>query len=562
MMLSEGKTSSTASASSSSTGGAKNVINKYKTGTTNPTNPTPASVPLQTSTQTNSASSLHSLAQRTNYVAAAADPNASPVPPQRKDRSDASKDRDRDKDREYRDKDRGRADSREDREYDVSSATATYSTGSKAAAPTILFNISKKESFTPNNGLKSLQRRLRNAFKIGLNKEEMNYSKVNEASLLIFGAPREKFSMSEFGALKTFLEKGGSILYLAGEGGESEYNTNFNYLLEEYGMMVNSDSVTRTVFYKYFHPKEVFVSNGILNREINRAAGKKANVPASNRPGGMIGGDLGQHDHKNHTGLSFVYPYGASLTVQKPSIPLLSTGTVSYPLNRPVAAAYIHPKGKGKIIVVGSGYMFSDAYIDKEENGKLFDVIVQLLTTDKIVLNPIDANEPDISDYHYLPDTAKLAENLRCCLQESEDVPKDFTTLFDVKLFNFDTSLVPEAINLYEELRLKQEPLSLIQPQFETPLPPLQPAVFPPALRELPPPSLDLFDLDEHFASERVRLAQLTNKCNDDDLEYYIRECGEILGVNDKLESEERDARHVLEHVFKSIVNWKKLNQV
>ena len=29
----------------------------------------------------------------------------------------------------------------------------------------------------------------------------------------------------------------------------------------------------------------------------------------------------------------------------------------------------------------------------------------------------------------------------------------------------------------YEQLGVKHEPLSLIQPQFETPLPPLQPAV-------------------------------------------------------------------------------------
>ena len=31
--------------------------------------------------------------------------------------------------------------------------------------------------------------------------------------------------------------------------------------------------------------------------------------------------------------------------------------------------------------------------------------------------------------------------------------------------------------------------------------------------QELPSPSLDLFDLDEHFSSEKVRLAQITNKC-------------------------------------------------
>ena len=37
--------------------------------------------------------------------------------------------------------------------------------------------------------------------------------------------------------------------------------------------------------------------------------------------------------------------------------------------------------------------------------------------------------------------------------------------------------------------------------------------VFPPQFRELPPPSLDLFDLDEQFSSEKARLAQITNKC-------------------------------------------------
>lgn len=80
--------------------------------------------------------------------------------------------------------------------------------------------------------------------------------------------------------MKSFLERGGSILYLAAEGGESSFETNFNYLLEEYGIMVNPDAVARTSYYKYHHPKEVYVSNGVLNREINRAAGKKVNSGA------------------------------------------------------------------------------------------------------------------------------------------------------------------------------------------------------------------------------------------------------------------------------------------
>ena len=54
---------------------------------------------------------------------------------------------------------------------------------------------------------------------------------------------------------------------------------------------------------------------------------------------------------------------------------------------------------------------------------------------------------------------------MRCCLQESEDVTKDFTSLFDDSLFKFDTSLIPEAVKMYEELDVDHQPLSLIPPQ-------------------------------------------------------------------------------------------------
>lgn len=70
--------------------------------------------------------------------------------------------------------------------------------------------------------------------------------------------------------------------------------------------------------------------------------------------------------------------------------------------------------------------------------------------------------------------------------KESEDLPRDFTSLFDMNLFKFDTDLIPESVKLYDILNVKHEQLSLIVPQFETPLLGLQPAVFPPILRELP----------------------------------------------------------------------------
>lgn len=48
----------------------------------------------------------------------------------------------------------------------------------------------------------------------------------------------------------------------------------------------------------------------------------------------------------------------------------------------------------------------------------------------------------------------------------------------------------------------------------------------------------------------------------DDDLEFYVRKCGEILGVTSKLDKEQRDAKHILEHIFFQVVEFKKLNQV
>lgn len=79
-------------------------------------------------------------------------------------------------------------------------------------------------------------------------------------------------------------------------------------------------------------------------------------------------------------------------------------------------------------------------------------------------------------DYHHLPDTHALAERLRVCVEEREDLPRDFTTtvipihccpysMFDQTMFKFDTNLIPEAVELYKKLGVKHEPLSLIHPQ-------------------------------------------------------------------------------------------------
>lgn len=93
---------------------------------------------------------------------------------------------------------------------------------------------------------------------------------------MVFSGPRQMFTKAEFDALSHFLERGGSLLVLGQEGGEGRMNTNINYLLEQYGMSLNGDGVVRTNFYKYFHPKEVLIQAGVLNKEVTRVALNKA----------------------------------------------------------------------------------------------------------------------------------------------------------------------------------------------------------------------------------------------------------------------------------------------
>lgn len=72
--------------------------------------------------------------------------------------------------------------------------------------------------------------------------------------------------------------------------------------------------------------------------------------------------------------------------------------------------------------------------------------------------------------------------------------------MFETELFKYDLDLAPEVATMYKSMEVKHEALTLIVPQFEVPLLGLSPGVFPPVLRELPNPSLELFDLDEEFA--------------------------------------------------------------
>ena len=58
------------------------------------------------------------------------------------------------------------------------------------------------------------------------------------------------------------------------------------------------------------------------------------------------------------------------MNVRKPSFPLLSSGPISFPANRPIGAFYMTPK-RGKLFALGSMKFFSDDFFEKEDNQKI-----------------------------------------------------------------------------------------------------------------------------------------------------------------------------------------------
>ena len=225
----------------------------------------------------------------------------------------------------------------------------------------ILFNISKDEEFDVKDGLKELRRRLQSDYNVKdppKSKDTVDESELKAIHLFATCGPRKMFTSTEFGLLKQHVENGGAVLMMLGEGGESKYQTNINYFLEEFGISVNTDSVVRLEYYKYHHPKEALITNGVLNRGISEAAGKTFNILSADDEG------------NNSQAISFVYPYGSTLNVKSMTkglrvVPVLSTGSVCFPINRPVMAFYEDESSGGKIAVVGSTRMFHKEYINK-----------------------------------------------------------------------------------------------------------------------------------------------------------------------------------------------------
>ncbi|OBS75636.1 hypothetical protein A6R68_17912, partial [Neotoma lepida] len=97
------------------------------------------------------------------------------------------------------------------------------------------------------------------------------------------------------------------------------------------------------------------------------------------------------------------------LSITKLAVAVLSTGSICFPLNRPIMAFYHSKNQDGKQTVLGSHHMFSDQYLHKEENSKIMDV-------------------------------------------KGDKNPCGFITVFDLSIYQLDTICIPKVIKIHKKL--------------------------------------------------------------------------------------------------------------
>lgn len=142
-----------------------------------------------------------------------------------------------------------------------------------------MFSSVLGESHRRNAGFKELYRRLDRSFpdrrkiETKLRDGAAGYTSLSKAlnsesgmAVLVSGNPTKPLSTSEQQKVVDFVVDGGHLVVTASAGGL--VGCNFNDVLTLFGISVNNDAVLRTTFYKYFHPKEAFISDGAVTRSV------------------------------------------------------------------------------------------------------------------------------------------------------------------------------------------------------------------------------------------------------------------------------------------------------
>lgn len=372
----------------------------------------------------------------------------------------------------------------------------------------IKFGISgiKKEVLSLGKKYNKFIKYLKSYGLLSLISKDFTYETLKSTKILFIVGPRAHYSEKELAEIEKYFEEGGSLFIAQGEGGDGKNNSNINDLLKKnYGICFHDDTVVRTSYYKYLHPKECYIEDTVFHQEIvrNFVKNSQSKQRKFNNNEDLI--DMNIDDEENDDSkIRIVYPYGCTLlSISNKTSTLFTSGLLSYPVKRPLAMSILSKSKKGRMILIGSDAFIDDDFFDKEDNKKIIDFLLKWLCSITVCHLEKPSKEVEIQEFNFSPNISSISDNIKSCFEEVKDPPKNLNDLFDMSVFSVDNNLVPEALMLYDQLNVKHDTLGIIPPQFETPLPPLQLAVFDPIIKDFENPFLELYDLDEQFASEK-----------------------------------------------------------
>lgn len=362
----------------------------------------------------------------------------------------------------------------------------------------------------------------------------------------------DQLTGADIDALNKHRSKGGSVLILLPPLHDTRISEPLAAYLQKCGMTNISKDVAISSSYTkgLYHPSHLLLQGSSF---------VAASLPTKIEK-------LKSAGEKSSADISLAYPAGATFSVEPPhAIGVLTTGSGAFPQNAFVFA--VHELGnatkKTRLMLCGSAAMFSNNWIGRFDNSPFAEVIFGYLAggpdapmftaASKITDSIIAGSE----DQHFIPDTMTMATNLRACLHAPDAIPDDFTELLGT-VEPSTQSLLPQVSALYEKMGFNRNEatLRLINPSFEKPTPPLIPAVHQPQLPDPPgAPMLELFDLDTELANEQTRITRLAAKCDNNDLELFITQAGDLFGL-------QGSPKDILFQVLKQTVDFKKSNNM
>ena len=349
----------------------------------------------------------------------------------------------------------------------------------------IIVDSSKRETYHPNANFKNLCRRLRLFTRVQVNKESLTPSQLADCQLLIIASPQTAFVEEEITTINDYVSTGGSLAIFSSEEGLQLPESNLNDLICDFGICIEKTTLVRATYHKYLHPKQALIQNGIVQPEIGVEKFTPLNDTNKRRQQSLqqtvsLGPTPGIDPSMS---LSFVYPNGTTLSVQSPAYTLLTSGSTSYPVDCPIAAAWesttagsINNANKqgGRVLVVGSSDMFADDWLNKEENSQLCDVLLRYLLGQNCSFDP-SVGRSDFEGKECVPDISSLSALVKPCLQENDPLPQDYRDLLCDDLFGLHNDYITNVIDLYKQLNVNiMEPITLVEPHFECPTPPLR----------------------------------------------------------------------------------------